>query len=85
VPVEIVGIVADIRSVQLAEHNEMEFYRPWAQENFPFVSLTVRSRMSPDSVTKQVQTALKTIDPGLALISRRRWTRSSRKRSARRA
>jgi putative ABC transport system permease protein len=68
VPVEIVGIVADIRSVQLAERNEMEFYRPWAQENFPFVSVTVRSRMSPDSVTKQVQTALKTIDPGLALI-----------------
>ena len=68
VPVEIVGIVADVRSVQLNERNEMEFYRPWAQENFPFISLTVRSRMSPDSVTKQVQTALKTIDPGLALI-----------------
>ncbi|MBA3883446.1 MAG: ABC transporter permease [Chthoniobacterales bacterium] len=68
VPVEIVGVVGDIRSVQLAETNDMEFYRPWAQENFPFVTVSVRSRMQPDAVTKLVQSALKTIDPGLALV-----------------
>ena len=68
VPVEIVGVVGDIRSVQLARANEMEFYRPWAQENFPFVTLSVRSRMQPEAVTKLVQAALKTIDPGLALV-----------------
>ena len=67
-PAEIVGIVGDVRSVQLAQTNDMEFYRPWAQENFPFASITVRSPMKPESVTKLVQTALKTIDPGLALI-----------------
>ncbi|CAN5704926.1 ABC transporter permease [soil metagenome] len=68
VPVEIVGVVADIRSVQLAQRNEMEFYRPLAQENFPFLVLTVRSPMPPEAVTKQVQAALRTIDPGLALV-----------------
>ena len=68
VPCEIIGIVGDVRSVQLAEANEMEFYRPIAQENFPFASITVRSAMKPDAVTRLVQTALKTIDPGLALI-----------------
>ncbi|MBA3881578.1 MAG: ABC transporter permease [Chthoniobacterales bacterium] len=67
VPVEIVGIVGDVRSVQLAQANEMEFYRPWAQESFPFVTISVRSRMQPDAVTKLVQSALKTIDPGLAI------------------
>lgn len=68
VPVEIVGVVGDVRSVQLSRRNEMEFYRPFAQENFPFLTITVRSPLPPDSVTKSVQAALKAIDPGLALI-----------------
>jgi putative ABC transport system permease protein len=68
VPVEIVGVVGDVRSARLDQQNDMEFYRPFAQENFPFLTITVRSPLPPDSVTKSVQTALKTIDPGLALI-----------------
>lgn len=68
VPVEIVGVVGDVRSVQLNQQNDMEFYRPFAQENFPFLTITVRSSLPPESVTKSVQTALRTIDPGLALI-----------------
>ena len=68
VPVEIVGVAGDVRSVLLNQRNEMEFYRPFAQENFPFLTITVRSPLPPDTVTKSVQAALKTIDPGLALI-----------------
>jgi putative ABC transport system permease protein len=68
VPVEIVGVVGDVRSVRLDQHNDMEFYRPFAQENFPFLSITVRSPLASDSVTKSVQAAMRTIDPGLALI-----------------
>ncbi len=68
VPVEIVGVVGDVRSIRLDQQNDMEFYRPFAQENFPFLTITVRSPLPPDSVTKSVQAALKTIDPGLALI-----------------
>jgi putative ABC transport system permease protein len=68
VPVEIVGVVGDVRSVRLDQHNDMEFYRPFAQENFPFLSITVRSSLSSDSITKSVQAAMRTIDPGLALI-----------------
>src|SRR6266700_215095 len=37
VPVEIVGIVGDVRSIRVAEAPGMEFYRPSAQENFPFL------------------------------------------------
>jgi predicted permease len=68
VPVEIVGVVGDVRSVRLDQHNDMEFYRPFAQENFPFLTITVRSPLPPGSVTKLVQSALRTVDPSLALI-----------------
>src|SRR4051812_14407656 len=68
VPVEIVGVVGDVRSVQLNQQNDMEFYRPFAQENFPFVTISVRSSLPPDSITKSVQATLRGIDPGLALI-----------------
>jgi predicted permease len=68
VPVEIVGVVGDVRSAQLNEPNEMEFYRPFAQENFPFFSIAVRSPLPPETISRSVQSALRGIDPGLALI-----------------
>jgi predicted permease len=67
VPWEIVGIVGDVRSVQVAEAPGMEFYRPWAQKNFPFVNITVRSNLKVDAVTKLVQSALTKVNPGLAI------------------
>src|SRR6185437_13915419 len=45
----------------------MEFYRPWAQYNFPFVNVTVRSSLKVDAVTKLVQSALTKVNPGLAI------------------
>ena len=68
VPVEIVGIVGDVRSAKLSERNEMEFYRPFAQENFPFLIITVRSSLPVETITRSVQSVLQGIDPGLALI-----------------
>src|SRR5256714_264845 len=64
---EIVGIVGDVRSVQVAEAPGMEFYRPWAQYNFPLVNIAVRSNLKVDSVTKLVQSALMKVNPGLAI------------------
>jgi predicted permease len=66
-PVEIVGVVSDVRSRKVAEPNDMEFYRPWAQENFPFAVVAVRSGLRVDAVTRLVQSALNTVDPGLAI------------------
>ena len=66
-PAEIVGIVGDVRSRRVADPNDMEFYRPWAQENFPFLSIVVHSTLQVDAVTKLVQGALATVDPGLAI------------------
>ncbi|HEX3817597.1 MAG TPA: ABC transporter permease [Chthoniobacterales bacterium] len=67
VPAQIVGVVGDVRSLKVALPNEMEFYRPWAQENFPFLAISVRSNFTPAAVTQLVQNALKSIDPSLAL------------------
>ncbi|PWT85099.1 MAG: hypothetical protein C5B58_03620 [Acidobacteria bacterium] len=67
VPYEIVGIVGDVRSIRVNEAPGMEFYLPWAQENFPFVNITVRSNLKVDAVTKLVQTALTKVNPGLAI------------------
>ena len=67
VPCEIVGIVGDIRSQRVKEEPGMEFYRPWAQENFPFVNVAVLSNLKVDAVTKLVQSALAKVDPGLAI------------------
>jgi predicted permease len=64
---EIVGIVGDVRSVQVAEPPGMEFYRPWAQYNFPLVNITVRTNLEVDAVTELVQSALTKVNPGLAI------------------
>ena len=67
VPVEIVGVVGDVRSVQLSHANSMEFYRPFAQDNYPYLRVVVRSPLPPETITRSVKTALHGIDPNLAL------------------
>ena len=67
VPVQIIGVVGDVRTRQVAKSDEVEIYRPWAQENFPFAVVAVRSGLREDAVTKLVQSALATVDPGLAV------------------
>jgi putative ABC transport system permease protein len=66
-PVEIVGVVGDVRTRTVANPDEVEIYRPWAQENIQFAVITVRSPLREDAVTKVVQSALATVDPGLAI------------------
>src|SRR4030095_8954275 len=39
----------------------------WAQENFTFLTIAVRSNLKPEAVTKLVQQAMKGIDPALAV------------------
>ena len=67
VPCEIIGIASDVRSRKVAEPDDIEIYRPWAQQNFPFPCILIRSQLKPDAVTKLAQSALSTVDPGLAI------------------
>jgi predicted permease len=66
-PAEIVGIVGDVRSQRLVEAPDMEFYRPWAQENFPFLNIAVRSNLKLDAITKHVQSAVAKVNPDIAI------------------
>jgi predicted permease len=66
-PVEIVGVVGDVRTRSVANPDEVEMYRPWAQENIQFAVIAVRSPLREDAVTRVVQSALGTVDPGLAI------------------
>jgi predicted permease len=70
-PAVIVGVVGDVRSQRVAEPPGMEFYRPWAQENFPFMAITVRSRLDVGVVSRLVQSALASVDPGIAVAQPR--------------
>ena len=67
IPAEIIGVVGDVRSRKVAEPDDVELYRPWAQENFPFLSIEVRSDLKTETVTKSVRSALANVDPGLAI------------------
>src|SRR5207302_2756107 len=62
IPVEIIGTVGDVRTRRIADPDEVELYRPWAQENFPFAVVTVGSNSTVDAVTKVVQSALNSVD-----------------------
>ncbi len=50
-PAEVIGIVGDVRSRQLAKPNEVEFYRPWPQRSFSFFNVLVRTSMKPERCT----------------------------------
>jgi putative ABC transport system permease protein len=65
---EIVGVVGDVRSVQLALPNDVEFYRPYAQRTTAFLTVTVRTPMKAESAGAMVRGALNRIDPGLPII-----------------
>ncbi len=70
-PAIIVGVVGDVRSQRVAQAPGMEFYRPWAQENFPFAAITVRSPLESGAVSRQVQSALTSVDPAIAVAQPR--------------
>jgi predicted permease len=67
-PAEIIGVVADVRSVRLDRPNDVEFYRPFAQRNFGFLSVTVKTAVKPEAAAGMVRNALGRIDPALPII-----------------
>src|SRR5213078_3263026 len=56
-----------VRSDKIQKSNDMEFYEAWAQENFTFLTIAVRTNLAPEAATKLVQKAMNGIDPALAI------------------
>jgi predicted permease len=67
VPAEIVGVVGDVRSRKVGQADDVELYRPWAQESYPFLGIYARSTLAVNEVTRLVRAGLATVDPGLAI------------------
>lgn len=67
-PAEVIGIVGDVRSVQLDQANEIEFYKPWEQRPTQFLAVTVKTAFKPNAAAGAVRTALSKIDPALPIV-----------------
>ena len=60
--------MSDVRFRQLDKTDEVEFYRPLAQRNFPFVNLCIRTSIRPDAIAGTARAALDKIDRELPII-----------------
>ena len=65
---EVIGVVGDVRSRQLAKTNDVEFYRPWPQRSFSFFNVLVRTLMKPDAAQAIVRGALDKIDKQMPIL-----------------
>jgi putative ABC transport system permease protein len=67
--VEIVGVVGDVRSTQLTQTDDAEFYRPWLQDPSPRFRLAIRGRAAPDEIMRSARTTLTRLDAGLPIFN----------------
>jgi ABC-type antimicrobial peptide transport system permease subunit len=65
---EVVGVVGDVRSRELAKTNDVEFYRPWPQRSVSFFNVIVRTSMSPEAAAPMVRAALDRIDKEMPIL-----------------
>jgi putative ABC transport system permease protein len=59
---EIIGVVADTRHEQLADAPNPEIYRPFAQADWPFAGIAVRTSGDPLSLAAAVRNAIWSVD-----------------------
>jgi predicted permease len=64
---EIVGIVGDVRSVNLAQPNDVEFYLPFTQRSLDAAQIVVRTAGDPRRMLNDLRAAVRAIDPELPL------------------
>jgi len=65
--VEIVGVVKDIKRVDMAEAARGEMYRPYRQVCWGFLTLVVRAQRHPADMTRAIRAELDLLDKDLPL------------------
>jgi predicted permease len=65
---EVIGVVGDVRSIQLGQKNEIEIYRPFAQRTNAFLSVAVRGPGRTEMLLGTVRAALDKVDRQLPII-----------------
>ncbi len=68
VPVEVVGVAGDVRSLRLAQPNDVEFYRPFSQRPQTFLLIAVKTSLPAEAAGGVVRNVLNRIDPGLPIL-----------------
>jgi putative ABC transport system permease protein len=63
--IEIVGIVADVKHASLREPPAAEFYQPYPQAPWTFMTLVVRTPLSKAAVAATLEQALAAVDPAM--------------------
>jgi putative ABC transport system permease protein len=67
-PAEVIGVVGDIRSMQIGKKDEIEFYRPFAQRPNSFLSVAIRGHGRPEMLLSAARAALDRVDRDLPFI-----------------
>ena len=65
---EVVGVVGDVRSRELAKANDVEFYRPWPQRTVAFFNVVVRTSINAETAASTVRAALDRIDKEMPIL-----------------
>jgi predicted lysophospholipase L1 biosynthesis ABC-type transport system permease subunit len=62
VPLEVVGVISDVRSFGLEEEVHAEMFRPAGQEPWSLLAITVRSAVAPESMAGTIREAVWSVD-----------------------
>ncbi len=64
-PIEIVGVAADVKHASLREPMQPEFYQPYPQAPWSFMTLVVNTRMTAGATAAMLDRVLGALDPSL--------------------
>jgi putative ABC transport system permease protein len=62
-PSEVVGVVADVKQLALAEPTKPGLYTPFPQTPWPFLAVVIRTPADPAAVTGSLRAAMARLDP----------------------
>jgi putative ABC transport system permease protein len=68
-PVEIVGVVGDVKITGLDEAVKPVLYYPYRQNPAPFASLVVRTSSDPAALTASVRNEIRNLEPDTAILN----------------
>ncbi len=74
IPVEIVGVVSDVRQEALAVEPQAELYHAYSQRPFSYISMVARTAGDPNMLIPMAREALRALDPSLPMVNPRPLT-----------
>jgi len=65
--IEVVGLVGDVRLSRLEDAPEVALYLAWPQRPFAFLSVALKTRGAPMSLSRSLEDAFRAVDPEVPL------------------